>query len=207
MLLIIIYKLHIIKFNLHELFMNIVKNMIVPRRIFSNFLILILLGTLVFSTGCNQLKDRPELDKNRPLSAEDKRKRNVAEGRGASLGGIIGGMRGTNYEFSTSNPMWRASLETLDFLPLTTVDYSGGVIISDWYSEPSNNKESLKITIRFLSNEIRSDSIKIIVHKKTCSVDSICDVSLLANSIIKDELRSTILREASLLEKSKKKKK
>ena len=62
--------------------------------------------------------------------------------------------------------MWRASLETLDFLPLTTVDYSGGVIITDWYSE-NNNKESIKISVRFLSNEIRSDSIKIIIHKKT----------------------------------------
>ena len=65
--------------------------------------------------------------------------------------------------------MWRASLETLDFLPLTTVDYSGGVIITDWYSENNNNKESIKITVRFLSNQVRSDSIKIIIHKKTCT--------------------------------------
>ena len=62
--------------------------------------------------------------------------------------------------------MWRASLEILDFLPLTTVDYSGGIIITDWYSEYQNNNESIKITVRFLSNEIRSDSLKIIVHKK-----------------------------------------
>ena len=103
--------------------------------------------------------------------------------------------------------MWRASLETLDFLPLQTVDYSGGVIISDWYSENTNKNESLKITIRFLSNEIRSDSIKIIVHKKTCNVQSNCNISLLANTVIKEELRSTILREASLLEKEQKKKK
>ena len=65
--------------------------------------------------------------------------------------------------------MWRASLETLDFLPLTTVDYSGGMIITDWYSENNNNNESIKITVRFLSNEIRSDSLKLIVHKKNCN--------------------------------------
>jgi hypothetical protein len=68
---------------------------------------------------------------------------------------------------ATSNPMWRASLEILDFLPLTTVDYSGGIIITDWYSDNGNN-DSIKITVRFLSNEIRSDNLKIIVHKKNC---------------------------------------
>ena len=65
--------------------------------------------------------------------------------------------------------MWRASLETLDFLPLTTVDYSGGMIITDWYSDDTNNLKSIKITVRFLSNEIRTDSLKIIVHQKNCS--------------------------------------
>ena len=72
--------------------------------------------------------------------------------------------------FASSNPMWRASLEILDFLPMTTVDYSGGMIISDWYTgDSTKNNESIKITIRFLSNEVRSDSLKIIVHKKKCS--------------------------------------
>ena len=102
--------------------------------------------------------------------------------------------------------MWRASLETLDFLPLTTVDYSGGVIITDWYSD-NNKKESIKITLRFLSNEIRSDSIKIIIHKKICSNDFNCSTSLVSSSVIKDELRSAILRKASLFEKAKKNKK
>ena len=101
------------------------------------------------------------------MSGKEKRKKNIEEGRGASLGSILGNARGTNYEFSTSNPMWRASLETLDFLPLSTVDYSGGVIITDWYSE-NNSQDSIKITIRFLSNDIMSSSLKIIVHKKTC---------------------------------------
>ena len=101
--------------------------------------------------------------------------------------------------------MWRASLETLDFLPLTTVDYSGGVIITDWYSENANN--SLKITIRFLSNQIRSDSLKIIVHKKDCKTETNCIVKVLENSLIHNEIRSTILKKASLLEKSDKKKK
>ncbi len=175
------------------------------KKLISKVLVLIFLSSLMVTTSCN--KDRPKLEKEKPLSAKDKRRRNIEEGRGAGIGDIFGKLGGTNFEFSTSNPMWRASLETLDFLPLQTVDYSGGVIISDWYSENTNKNESLKITIRFLSNEIRSDSIKIIVHKKTCNVQSNCNISLLANTVIKEELRSTILREASLLEKEQKKKK
>ena len=104
--------------------------------------------------------------------------------------------------------MWRASLEVLDFLPMTTVDYSGGVIITDWYTDnSSNNQDSIKITIRFLSNEIRSDSLKIIVHKKKCSATNNCSVNILENSTISQEIRSTIIREASLLEKDSKTKK
>ena len=101
--------------------------------------------------------------------------------------------------------MWRASLETLDFLPLLTVDYSGGVIITDWYSDASSN-ESIKLTLRFLSNEIRSDSLKIIIHKRTCETVSNCVTTLSESNLIKDELRSSILRKAALLEKSDKQK-
>tara|TARA_Y200000002_G_C22658683_1_gene654690 strand:+ start:1428 stop:1847 length:420 start_codon:yes stop_codon:yes gene_type:complete len=138
--------------------------------------------------------------------AEDKRRKNIEEGRGASIGSILGSRGSTNYEFSTSNPMWRATLDTLDFLPLTTVDYSGGVVITDWYSESSSN-EALKITVRFLSNDIRADGIKIIVHKKNCNQNLDCKVNMLSNSKIKDELLSVILKKAALFEKSDKKKK
>ena len=111
-----------------------------------------------------------------PVNSQERARKNVQEGRGASLGGLMKGRSGsTNYEFSSSNPMWRASLEILDFLPLTTVDYSGGMIISDWYTDSSNKQnDSIKITIRFLTNEVRSDSLKIIVHKKTCATSLNC---------------------------------
>ena len=142
-----------------------------------------------------------------PDGPEAKARKNVEEGRGISLGNI--GKRGsTNYEFSSSNPMWRSSLEILDFLPLTTVDYSGGIIISDWYTDNvSSNNESIKITVRFLSNEIRSDSLKIIVHKKKCSTQQSCAVNLIADSAISQELRISIIKKASLIEKDSKNKK
>ncbi len=170
------------------------------------FQFILIISLFISFTHC--AKNKGKMDPNRPLTAEEKRKKNLAEGKGTSLGSIIGNVRGgTNFEFSSSNPMWRASLETLDFLPLTTVDYSGGVIITDWYSEDGNNRDSIKITIRFLSNEIRSDSVKIIVHKKTCDNNLNCATNVVTSNLIRDELRSTILRKASLLEKADKKKK
>ena len=166
----------------------------------SRLIALLLIVPLMFN-GCSK-----NMDPNRPTDAEGKRKKNIAEGRGASIGGLLGKVGSTNYEFSSSNPMWRASLETLDFLPLTTVDYSGGVIITDWYSQ-NENQEAIKLTIRFLSNEIRSDSLKIIVHKKICKSSLNCVTNISQSNLIKDELRSTILRKAALLQKSDKKKK
>ena len=136
-----------------------------------------------------------------PINAQERARKNVEEGRGTSIDSLLRGGRGTNYEFSTSNPMWRASLEVLDFLPMTTVDYSGGMIISDWYTDQNTNDESIKITIRFLSNEVRSDSIKIIIHKKICKTNNACSVKILNNSPISGELRTTIIKKAALLKK------
>jgi hypothetical protein len=175
-------------------------------KFFQIFLNILVILSLLFISACgNKSKN---MDPDRPLSAKEKRKENLEKGKGASLGSIMDRARGgsTNFEFSSSNPMWRASLETLDFLPLTTVDYSGGVIITDWYSQ-KNNLESIKITIRFLSNEIRSSSLKIIIHKKICEKNLICSTNLISNNLIRDELLSTILRKASLFVKADKEKK
>ena len=143
---------------------------------------------------------------NQPVNSQERARKNIEEGRGAGLGSLLGN-RGTNFEFSSSNPMWRASLELLDFLPLSTVDYSGGVIVSDWYSDSSKSDEAIKISIRFLSNEIRSDSLKIIIHKKKCLTPQNCKTTLQANSKIVSELRSSILSKATTLEREGKNKK
>tara|TARA_A100001015_G_C14862458_1_gene660929 strand:- start:584 stop:1099 length:516 start_codon:yes stop_codon:yes gene_type:complete len=140
-----------------------------------------------------------------PISGPERAKQNVKEGRGVGLGQVIGKTRGsTNYEFSTSNPMWRATLDILDFLPLSTVDYSGGVIISDWYTDNSNKDQALKVTVRFLSNTVQSNSIKVTVHRKKCSVNQTCNVELF-KSRIQEELIASILKEAAILEKQQKK--
>ena len=146
-----------------------------------------------------------KVKKDVPINAKERARQNINEGRGMSLKGAFG-KGSTTYEFSTSNPLWRASLEIIDFMPLTTVDYSGGIIITDWYSDISNTKDSIKITVRFLSNEIRSDSIKIIVHNKKCKTTENCTVNEI-DSKIKLELQRTILAKAAQYEIDQKKSK
>ena len=96
--------------------------------------------------------------------------------------------------------MWRATLEILDFLPLANVDYSGGIITTDWYNEGTASDESIKITVRFLTNEIRSDGIRIIVHKKRCNIQQKCTVRKIS-STLEQELQIAILKKAILFEK------
>ena len=81
---------------------------------------------------------------------------------------MFGGNKSTNYEFSTSNPLWRATFDVIDFMPLSSVNYSGGIIITDWYSSEQNLNESIKISIRFLTNEIRSDALDIKIFTRKC---------------------------------------
>ena len=164
--------------------------------------IIFIITNLFFLNSCGMYKKVDQ--RTMPDGPEAKARKNVKEGKGISIGNIGKG-RSTNYEFSSSNPMWRSSLEILDFLPLTTVDYSGGMIITDWYSDNSNN-DSIKISVRFLSNEIRSDNLKITVHKKICDKGLNCRVNLVKNSAISSELLSAILKKAAIFEKENKKK-
>ncbi len=161
---------------------------------------------LIMLTSCAAFKPEKVDTRKVSIKGSERARKNIEEGGGVSINSIMKGRKGGNFQFSSSNPMWRASLEILDFLPLSTVDYSGGMIVSDWYSGESLN-ESIKISIRFLSNEVRSDSLKIIVHKKKCSGNQACKIALLNNSKISQELRGTILKKAIQLEKESKKKK
>ena len=159
---------------------------------------------LIMLTSCKAFKPKKVDTRKIPIKGAERSKRNIEQGGGVSLKNVLN-KKGGNFEFSSSNPMWRASLEVLDFLPLNTVDYSGGMIVSDWYTGENSN-ESIKISIRFLSTEVRSDSLKIIIHKKKCSENQTCQTKLLNNSKISQELRVAILRKAAELKKEKKKK-
>ena len=168
--------------------------------------LLIILLLFAYSCAVPQALKPKKVDPSVPVNADERARKNIEEGRGISLKGAINRNKGTTFQFSSSNPLWRASLETIDFMPLATVDYSGGIIITDWYTDTSNPKEAIKITLRFLSNEIQSNSIKVIVHNKKCSPAQNCTVSEI-DSNIKFELQKSILSKASLLEKQSKKSK
>ena len=141
--------------------------------------------------------DPPDV-KDSPINDADMRKRNIEEGRGITLGGKRGGSG--NFDFATSNEMWRAAIEILDFVPLSTADYGGGIIITDWYSENLNSNESIKIMINFLSNEIRADGLNIKVYKKICKQNSNCNTQLIKSNIDND-IKLAVLKRAALIKK------
>tara|TARA_X000000950_G_C13710848_1_gene576128 strand:+ start:225 stop:797 length:573 start_codon:yes stop_codon:yes gene_type:complete len=166
----------------------------------------IMVFTLLSNCSVPKFAKPKKIENTFPVNAKERARKNIEEGRGVSLKGAFGGNRSTTYEFSTSNPLWRSTLELIDFMPLSTVDYSGGIIITDWYSDSQSSEDSLKITIRFLSNEIQSNSIKIIVHNKKCKTNENCKISEI-DSQIKMELQKSILANAAKLEKELKKSK
>ena len=129
--------------------------------------------------------------------------KNLEEGRGFRLSNKMGKSGGGVFEFASSNELWRASLDTIDFMPLASVNYSGGIIITDWYSTDQNSNESIKISIRFLTNEIRSDALDIKVFNKKCVAQSNC-VTSEKDGDIKNELKTKILKTAAVYQKNKK---
>ena len=144
----------------------------------------------------------------RKYPAEPKKRiaQNVAEGRSFKLMDTFGGNNGGVFEFASSNELWRASLDIIDFMPLASVNYSGGIIITDWYSTDQTSNESIKISIRFLTNEIRSDALDIKVFNKKCLTQLNCTISEKTGNLV-PELRDKILKTAAIYEKEKKEKK
>ena len=134
-----------------------------------------------------------------PPDPRERVKKNLEEGKGFRLNSVkLGGASGGNFEFASSNELWKASLDTIDFMPLLSANYSGGIIITDWYSE--NEKEYIKITIRFLSNEVRSDAVDVKVFYKICEDIIKCKVYQNKDDLEK-ELKKEILKKAALYKK------
>ena len=160
---------------------------------FSKFLSILL--SLLILSGCGLYK-RSDV-KDNPVNVNDRVRKNIEEGKGVRFG--IGKGKGGVFDFASANELWRASVETLDFVPLVNASYSGGIIITDWFNGGKDNNRDLKITVRFLSNEIRSDAIKIIIHERICNSNN-C-VTNLIDSKISNEIQLAILKKAALMEK------
>ena len=160
-----------------------------------NYFIFIIIFSLITSCGIYKPSDARKVSPN----SKERVKKNLEEGKGFfSPLNKDGGS--TSYQFATSNSMWRATLEILDFLPLANVDYSGGIITTDWYNEGIASDESIKITVRFLTNEVRSDGLKVIIHKKRCNVQQNCTVQKIS-SALENELMTAILKKAIIYQK------
>ena len=143
---------------------------------------------------------RPVSAKDYPPEPEKRVQKNLQEGKGFTIMGGMNKNKGGDFDFATSNEMWRASLDILDFMPLTSADYGGGLIITDWYSDQGNSNDAIKISIRFLSNEIRADALKIKVFSKQCEITANCKVSQ-SNPKIENELKVAILKKAAKYKK------
>ena len=160
---------------------------------------------VVFLTSCKNGKLPGGDARKFPDDPKLRVKKNLEEGRGFRLNDAVGNMtRGGVFDFASSNELWRASLDVIDFMPLLSANYSGGIIITDWYSDNTNSNESLKITIRFLTNEIRSDAIDVKVHNKVCSNDLLkCEI-IQTDGVLVTEIKKKILKQAAIYEKQSK---
>ena len=163
-----------------------------------NYTAILLIITLFFQAGCEALKYKKVSAKEFPPDPNLRIKKNMEEGRGFRLMDKVN--KNTNYDFANSNPLWRATLDTLDFMPLVSANYSGGVVITDWYSENNTPNESIKISVRFLTNEIRSDALDVNVFYKKCSDGlSNCKVNQ-KNNELASQITISILKKASRYE-------
>ena len=168
-----------------------------------NKIVIFLLFILISLPGCSIFK-RSDI-KDNPVNVEDRVEKNIAEGRGIRFGKLGNKGSGGTFDFASSNPMWQASMELLDFITLANASYSGGIIITDWFNDDSvkENIRDIKITIKFLSNEIRSDGLQINVHERICkeNMPSSCTINKV-DSKISTELKFAILQKAAQLEKN-----
>ena len=140
-----------------------------------------------------------------PPNMKERQRQNIEEGRGFSFGKTFGNNSG-EFDFASSNELWRASLDTLEFMPLSLANYSGGIIVTDWYASEGSENESVKISVRFLSNEIRSDALSIKVFYKKCSMQDTCQITD-KTSVLSNDIEKKILTKAALYKEEGKSKK
>ena len=163
---------------------------------------ILILSTMILSS-CNGKLPGGDARKN-STDPKERVKKNLEEGRGFRLDNALGGMKGGGvFEFASSNELWRATLDAIDFMPLASVNYSGGIIITDWYSTNQTSNESIKISIRFLTNEIRADALNIKVFNRKCLTQTNCVISEKTGDLT-PQLMKKILKTAAVYASQKK---
>ena len=167
--------------------------------------ILLLLQLIISLNSCGPLAYKKVDARKVSWDPEERVKKNLEEGRGFRLFENEKKF-GTTYEFASSNELWRATLDTIDFMPLTTANYSGGIIVTDWYSDNQSLSENIKITVRFLTNEIRSDALDLKIFYRKCDSSNKCKIIQKEGNLSK-ELKKEILKKATIYQQQAKAKK
>ena len=168
--------------------------------------ILLLLQLIVSLNSCGPLAYKKVDSKKISNDPDERVKKNIEEGKSFRILGEKKFGGATTFEFASSNELWRATLDTIDFMPLTTANYSGGIIVTDWYSDNQNLNENIKITIRFLTNEIRSDALDLKIFYKNCDSSNKCKIIEKEGNLSK-ELKKEILKKAVIYQQQAKVKK
>ena len=166
-------------------------------------IIIYLLIFLFPLSGCGKNIFKRSDVKDNPVNVNERVEKNIEQGKGIRFG--KGSASGGTFDFASSNGLWRASIDVLDFVPFTNASYSGGILITEWFDGNSSdqNNRDLKITVRFLTNEIRSDALDISIHEKVCKTNTLnCSVSKI-NSKLVNEIKVAILKRAAILQKNK----
>ncbi|MDC3206000.1 DUF3576 domain-containing protein [Candidatus Pelagibacter sp.] len=188
--------------------MNIKNINLKKTRFFKNYFFIFVLSLFIFSCKGPDGKFKIPGGDARKSSTDpaERVRKNLEEGRGFQLNKVLSGPKGGVFDFASSNELWRASLDTIDFMPLLSVNYSGGIIVTDWYSsEESLSGESVKISIRFLTNEVRADALDIKVFNRKCNNVSNCIISQVDDELA-PELKKQILKKATLYKEEAKEK-
>ena len=175
-------------------------------KLFKVFLIVLLIPFIL--TACKTPDGKYKLPGGdaRKFPADPKKRvqQNIEQGKSFQVNKIFGGQKGGVFDFASSNELWRASLDVIDFMPLSSVNYSGGIIITDWYSSEQNSSDSIKISIRFLTNEIRADALDVKIFKKDCNAEKDCKMYEESGELIID-IKKSILKKAALYKNKNKK--
>ena len=168
--------------------------------------ILLLLQLIISLNSCGPLAYKKVDSKKISNDPDERVKKNIEEGKSFRILGEKKFGGATTFEFASSNELWRATLDTIDFMPLTTANYSGGIIVTDWYSDNQNLNENIKITIRFLTNEIRSDALDLKIFYRNCDTSNKCKIIEKEGNLSK-ELKKEILKKAVIYQQQAKVKK
>ena len=159
---------------------------------------------LILLASCKVIESIPGADARKiPPEPEKRIRQNIEGGRGFTLMGSKEKNTGGTFDFASSNELWRASLDTLEFMPLALANYSGGILVTDWYSDSDTSNESVKISVRFLSNEVRSDAIDVDIFYKKCIATNNCKINK-QDGQLKKEITKQILAKAAVYQKQSK---